>query len=130
NMNHNSSFSLGTNEPMSSGLSYGEGWSLWLPTISVETDVFHRFSTGLECQDNDGVASHNTNTQTSDYLGSWEGDLFWFAPTVNIPGVGGGRAVFKYVDASSGDAIFVLNTFETPIEIVLSPTNGWMVKLA
>lgn len=130
NMNHNSSFSLGTNEPMSSGLSYGEGWSLSLPTISVETDVFHRFGAGPECLDNDGMQSYNSNTASSDYLGSWEGDLFWFAPTVNIPGVGGGRAVFKYVDASTGDAIFVLNTFETPIEIVLSPTNGWMVKLA
>src|SRR5690606_21790454 len=130
NLEHNSSFSLGPNIPVSSGIPYGEGWSLALPTISVETEVFHRFYNSEECEDSNPGTTFSTNNESSPFPKSWEGDAFWFAPEINIPGVGGGRAVFKYVDASTGDAVFVLNKFESPMEIRFNTSNGWIVKLA
>ncbi|KXJ04617.1 hypothetical protein AC249_AIPGENE12291, partial [Exaiptasia diaphana] len=59
-----------------------------------------------------------------------EGDLYWFAPTISIPGVASGRAVFKYIDQADDNAlVFVLNTFESPVEIRFYG-NNWTVKLA
>jgi hypothetical protein len=117
-LNRGSSFSFGANESMVKGLLYGDGWSLNIPMITVTTDIFHRFGNGAECDDNITGNPNNTNTEPSNYDRSWEGDIFWFEPYISIPGVGSGRAVFKYVDASDADcAVFVLNKFSTPVEI-------------
>ena len=126
-LSHGSSFSFGSNESAVKGLLYGDGWNLNIPVITVSTDIFHRFGNGAECNDNNpglpsfdggGNPLHNTNVRYSDYPKSWEGDVFWFEPYVSIPGVGSGRAVFKYVDVKDADcAVFVLNKFSTPIEL-------------
>ncbi len=117
-LSRGSSFSFGSNEPMVKGLLYGEGWSLNIPVVTVSTDIFHRFGNGDECNDQTTDPLHNTNTKPSDYPASWEGDVFWMEPYVSIPGVGSGRAVFKYVDVNDAHcAVFVLNKFSAPVEL-------------
>ena len=128
-LNRGSSFSFGGNEPKVKGLLYGDGWELNIPVITVTTDIFHRFGNGAECQDNGGIDTLNTNLKTSDYDRSWEGDVFWLEPYVSIPGVGSGRAVFKYVDAVDANcAVFVLNKFSTSVELRFYGTS-WVVKV-
>ena len=128
-LNRGSSFSFGSNEPKVKGLLYGDGWELNIPVITVTTDNFHRFNNGDECNDNGGNILLNTNTKTSDYDRSWEGDVFWLEPYVSIPGVGSGRAVFKYVDAVDANcAVFVLNKFSTSVELRFYGTS-WVVKV-
>lgn len=128
-LNRGSSFSFGSNEPKVKGLLYGEGWELNIPVITVTTDIFHRFGNGDECNDNGGLVSQNTNTKSSAYDRSWEGDVFWLEPYVSIPGVGSGRAVFKYVDGVDANcAVFVLNKFSTSVELRFYGTS-WVVKV-
>ncbi|MBI3237910.1 MAG: hypothetical protein HYZ43_03550, partial [Flavobacteriia bacterium] len=46
------------------------------------------------------------------------GDLYWYSPYIDIPGVASGRAIFKYIDvADNQTAVFVLNSFESPVEL-------------
>ncbi|GEM_PF-1468878 len=126
-LNYNSAFTFGTVQPRTAGIPYGEGWSPNIPTISVETDVFHKFSCSQLSQD--GVLSNNLNfADTSDYRGKDEGDVYMFSPMISIPSVGSGKAVFKYVDVQDDNCIvFALNKFEQPIEIRYYG-NSWVVK--
>lgn len=131
-INYNSSFSFSTNMPMTAGVPYGDGWSPNIPTISVETDVLHRFSKTLECNEENGFGTSTINTEPNPdgLTASDEGDLYWFSPMVNIPGVASGRAIFKYIDvADSKCAVFVLNKFESPVEIRFYG-NSWTIKIA
>lgn len=41
---YSSAFTVGATPPVSTGIPYGEGWNLNIPTISVETEVFNNFS--------------------------------------------------------------------------------------
>ena len=128
-LNNSSSFAFSQTQPMTAGIPYGEGWSPNIPTISVQTDVLHKFS----CNElsTDGVGAIDLSFNDGDPLnGEDEGDLYWFAPTISIPGVVSGRAVFKYIDEADDKAlVFVLNTFESPVEIRFYG-NNWTVKLA
>ena len=129
NLSYNNSFSLGYTKPMCSGIPYGEGWSPDIPTISVETDAFHKFVSvssssepGLrECYEDQNNFLHDGldyRSAPGEYNATDEGDVYWFSPTVNIPGVGSGRAIFKYVDVQDDQcAVFVLNKFEKAMEI-------------
>ncbi|MCF8433297.1 MAG: hypothetical protein K9G37_02410, partial [Crocinitomicaceae bacterium] len=129
-LNYTSSFSFSTNMPILSGVPYGEGWSPNIPTISIETDVFHRFSKYDECNEENLVGSNSINNSSTDFSPNDEGDLYWFSPIISIPGVGSGRAVFKYIDVSDSKcAVFVLNKFESPVEIRFYG-NTWTVKVA
>lgn len=122
-LDYNSSFAVGNTKPQISGLPYGDGWSPSIPTITFETDAFHKFMYQQECNSN--YASSHPNVEHLDYSddsdgyrASDEGDLYYYSPQVNIPGVASGRAIFKYVDAADGGClVFVLNKFESPIEI-------------
>jgi len=129
-LNYNSSFSLSASQAMTSGIPYGEGWGPNLPTISVEVDAFHKFV----CSDFNysvGDTSKIYNDTLDKYQGRDEGDLYWFAPMINIPGVASGRAVFKYVDnADDKCLVFALNKFETAIEIRYYGGKGWEIRIA
>lgn len=117
-LNYVSSFSFSTNMPVLSGVPYGEGWSPSIPTISIETDVFHRFGQQTECDEENSFVASSTNNTSTEFNPEDEGDLYWFSPMISIPGVGAGRAVFKYIDVSDNKcAVFVLNKFESPVEI-------------
>ena len=137
-LDHSSSFSFSYNRPMTAGIPYGDGWSPNLPTISVQTDVLRKFSCtqmGKEGQigPNGIILNDFNDTQSegsNEFTAEDEGDLYWFAPEVNIPGVASGRAVFKYIDASDDNClVFVLNKFETPVELRYYG-NKWVVIIA
>jgi hypothetical protein len=133
-LDYNSSFSMSATQPMTAGIPYGDGWGPNIPTISIESDVFRKFSCGqLEM-----YGGHTLSTIDLDfgnlsdgYSASDEGDLYWFSPQVNIPGVASGRAIFKYVDVDDQKClVFVLNKFETSVEIRFYGGNGWQIRLA
>jgi len=44
NLSYNSSFAAGDNLAQSSGIPYGEGWSLDIPTISISTEDYNRYT--------------------------------------------------------------------------------------
>ncbi len=132
-LNYTSSFSFGQNRPMTAGIPYGDGWSPNIPTVSVETDVMHKFSCSEMFNDgapfNDPNLSFNNITQ-NEFKATDEADLYWFSPMVSIPGVGSGRAIFKYVDVSDEKClVFVMNKFESPIEIRFYGRK-WVVRIA
>jgi len=126
-MNYGASFVTGDNPMVTKGIPYGEGWNVSVPTINVKNDVYHTYSLSDECiKDN---PENTNNTYQFPLFGDHnEGDVYWFAPEINIPGVASGRAVFKYIDKNSNAAVFVLQNFEEYIE--LEYLNGhWVVKL-
>ncbi len=132
-LNHSSSFSFSQNQPMTAGIPYGDGWSTNIPTISIETDVFRKF-TCSEIQDEGGVLPavsdlHYENASDG-FSGVDEGDLYWFSPMVNISGLAYGRAIFKYVDDDDNKClVFVLNKFESSLELRYYG-NKWVVQIA
>ncbi|MCR9171820.1 MAG: RHS repeat-associated core domain-containing protein [bacterium] len=129
-LDYSSSFSISASQAMSSGIPYGEGWGPNLPTISVEVDAFHKF----RCSELDYLPTDSTvlfNDTSEYYNGTDEGDLYWFSPVINIPGVVSGRAIFKYVDVTDDKClIFVLNKFETAVEVRYYGKKGWEVNVA
>lgn len=129
---YSSSFTSGPSYTISSGIPYGEGWNLNLPSVSVSVDAYSKYSLPEYCNkiiNEAGWSPDNTpNTPTYGLLEAIdEGDLYWFSPQVSIPGVGSGRAVFKYVE--SGEAVFVMSGFEDYIELRLKGSQ-WHVILS
>jgi RHS repeat-associated protein len=131
-LDYNSSFSMSATQPMTAGIPYGDGWGPNLPTVSIETDVFHKFSCGeLDMFSGTNVNDLNFGDGVGGWNGSDESDLYWFSPMVNIPGVASGRAVFKYVDVADQKClVFVLNKFETSVEVRFYGHKGWEIRLA
>ena len=153
-LDYSSNISIGTTAPVCSGIPYGEGWNLSVPTISVESDVFHKYvlrTEGLQMQpcgstagaegsqilNYDGVAAPLDPLHK--FTGQDNGDLYWFAPQLSIPGVASGRLVFKYLDESTAqkELVFGLNGFESPVEVRMYnrlqdslTLSSWTVTLA
>lgn len=115
--NYNSSFTVGVTPPVATGIPYGEGWNLNIPTVSVETEAFNNFSSQTYCNEEGSVgAGMNFDNLGNEALK--EGDLYWYSPYIDIPGVASGRAIFKYIDVDDNQtAVFVLNSFESPVEL-------------
>ncbi len=115
-LNYNSSFSIGSTVPISKGIPYGDGWNLNIPTISIESQIFNAFTFSEYCNENSGTGTALNYSSVEKAIN--EGDLYWYSPYINIPGVASGRAIFKYVDVDDNRAaVFELNTFENHIEI-------------
>ena len=127
-LSHSNSYSTGNTVPVSSGIPYGEGWNLNIPTVMVTTDAYNKFTAGQECNildQNHGGSGSDRYMYYSANERLEEGDVFWFSPYINIPGVVSGRAVFKQVDnesfSSIGDElVFVMNGFEDYVEVRFS----------
>ncbi len=119
----------GTTPTLTKGIPYGEGWAPNIPMINVAytqhfnlTESEHQEQTG-----NNGNCTWTANCHTPTGAGGWDdGEGYWSAPTLNIPGVVSGTAIFKNID--NGDAVFVLNTFEEFVELRLSG-SVWTVYL-
>jgi RHS repeat-associated protein len=137
-LSYNSSFSSGDNMPHLSGVPYGEGWGLDVPMISISTEDFNKYTPQQMENMANGLAANGTvlTEKTPTYIdynnnnncdqAKTEGRVFWFAPTVNIPGVGGGRMVFKIKEGN--EFVFVPNRFEKYMEARLDMTNlQWRV---
>jgi RHS repeat-associated protein len=113
--NYNSSFTVGVTPPIATGIPYGEGWNLNIPTVSVETEAFNNFISADYCTE-EGLSLQLMDFRTVD--AKKEGDLYWYSPYIDIPGVASGRAIFKYIDVDDNQtAVFVLNSFESPVEL-------------
>ena len=116
-LNYSSSFSIGNTMPISTGIPYGEGWNLNIPTISIETEVFNNFNLSQYCTES-GTSSTLLNFNSLGNSAFKEGDLYWFSPYINVPGVASGRAIFKYIDVNDDKtAVFELNAFENHVEV-------------
>ena len=126
-LSYNNQFTSGSTPPIISGVPYGEGWSCNVPMISVSTDVFQKYTQYQACQLEQLPGSTRTYAVTE---AQQEGEVYWFAPNLTIPGVGGGRMVLKSVEsATGGDATFVCNAFEDYVEARF--TGGtWIVSLS
>ncbi len=121
-LNYSGTFSGGDNVPHVSGVPYGEGWNVSIPTISISTEDYSKYTLNdlnhfktQNCTypnhlDPDCDRPYFANDQEIQE----EGSLYWFAPQLSIPGVASGRLVFKCED--DNESIFVLNTFEDYIE--------------
>lgn len=126
---YGSAFTVGGTPPISTGIPYGEGWNLNIPTISVETEVFNNFSASDYCTENESMGTP-LDFRASGIKPTREGDLYWFSPFVNIPGVASGRAIFKHIDvADNNTVVFVLNAFESQVELRFN-RSGWKVITA
>ena len=134
-LSHNSTFAAGDNLPHSSGIPYGEGWSLGLPMISMNTEDFAKYSIAQKST----IRSNNVPDPTEIYMertvnggqvvfncteSEEEGVLYYFSPELSIPGYASGRLVYKEKDED--DYVFVLNVFERYVEARLRNGN-WTV---
>jgi hypothetical protein len=126
-LDYTSNSTTGTTTPVCSGIPYGEGWNLSLPTISVETESFHKYTKDQEDYQQQPCTTYGVsaevlrydNNATDGFTGKDQGDLYWFSPQLSIPGVVSGRLVFKYYDTKLASYIFGLNNFESPVEVRL-----------
>jgi RHS repeat-associated protein len=125
NLSYNSSFSSGDNMPNLSGVPYGEGWSLELPMINVSVEDYNKYSEyelkniGTTTQKTPLFIDYDNNNNCD--AAKQEGRLYWYAPTLSIPGVASGRLVYKQKEGD--DFVFVLNRFEKYIEARLTMTG-------
>ena len=128
NLNYSSSYSEGQSPSICSGIPYGEGWSVDLPMITVSNAAYFAFLSQYECAidnlghsmvpDTNYYASLDTINGLNFSTPEVHGDVFWFSPKVNVPGVASGRAIFKYIDQDDANcAVFVMNKFEKFCEL-------------
>lgn len=141
NMSYSSTFSSGDNPPHVSGVPYGEGWNVDIPSISVKTEDFNKYTVQDLVEIHAKLPSvypdadptplfnvdENGNPDCED--AQREGEIFWFSPNVSIPGVFSGRMVFKYKDGQ--DFVFVPAKFERYVEARYRPDldNSWEIIL-
>lgn len=129
-MNYSPSYTTGSTPAPIDGIPYGLGWDVSLPTISVSSDTYHEFPLINHCGSSFSAMNQLWDTDPDPAMSEAvkEGTPYWFAPVVSIPGVGSGRAVFKYVDETTDRAVFTLHGFETYMDIYWN--NGkWRVEL-
>lgn len=122
-MSYNSTFASGDNVPTLTGVPYGEGWSLNVPTITVSSEDYNKYSARRR--------KYMAANRRPVYLSSEaqkEGDLYWFEPMMNIPGVGGGRMVLKRTIAGGNKHVFVLHKFDRYIEAIFDG-KSWEIIL-
>ena len=124
-LSYNSNLMGGSNFQISSGIPYGEGWNLSVPSISVESRDYQKYSRAF-LDTKVGQYDPTTNPLTID-LNEHEGDLFWHSINVNIPGKLNCKAVFKYTDTNDRK-VFVPQNFEKYAEIILE-YDRWRVTL-
>lgn len=128
-LNYSSSFSAGNDVPLVNGVPYGEGWSLNLPTISVSTQEYNKYSRDDMALNNNSPADEYYTTYTGTEAAS-EGRQYWYAAEISIPGVISERFVYKYTeDNGEGDIVFVPSKFDSYVEARLK-NNQWRVILA
>ncbi|MGE0562528.1 MAG: RHS repeat-associated core domain-containing protein [Flavobacteriales bacterium] len=126
-MVYSSSLSAGDNVPVVSGIPYGEGWGVQVPTISVSVAEYKSYAE--QTLANDIYNFNNVAIPPQERTFEDDGKLYWFSPTINIPGVVSGRAVFKNIDPATQAPLFVLQHFEDQYIELLFYNNTWEVYL-
>ncbi len=115
-LSSSSSLASGDNLIQTAGIPYGYGWNVDIPMISISSEDYNHYNPS-ELNQFTGGSSSSPEPIPFPYLYK-EGELYWYAPTLNIPGVASGRMVYKYTDSYRGSerAVFVLHKFERYIE--------------
>ena len=128
-ISHSSTFSAGDNMPHISGIPYGEGWNINVPTITVSVEDSTKFSDNEKkvIREKTGVTDIKTPQYSDAYI---EGALYWYKAELNLPSASG-RLVYKYSRKEYGNVIkhyFILSKFESYVEAVWnSDGNIWTV---
>ncbi|MES2627443.1 MAG: RHS repeat domain-containing protein, partial [Bacteroidota bacterium] len=104
-------FNAGNDYDPTSGIPYGSGWNLQVPSITVSLTSWDAVPPSLECN----FSPYDNTDHYKDRNPSNHNAVNWFAPTLSIPGVCSGVAVFKYLDNSNA-MVFVLKEFDQYIE--------------
>lgn len=148
-LTYGGSFSGGNEVPFVSGIPYGEGWNLSVPSISVNVSAFHKYteqqinaaySNGLLNCDPQNPADTVDCLYLSPQDLEIEGELFYYSPMLSIPGVVSGRLVFKGIDnyykkepSVSGPtgpaAVFTLHSFDDVFVTAYYRWGEWDVRL-
>ncbi len=123
---YSSTFTSGGETTISSGIPYGEGWNLNIPSITITTESFSKY-------DDSQVGSAAALTYDNSYLyfnqadAQHEGDLVWFEPQINIPGVINERFIYKYTDPQTAGHVFVPAKFDKYVEAIFYNGGSWDV---
>ncbi len=127
-MSYNSSHTIGSTEPYSSGIPYGEGWDLNVPTISIQNEAWRKYSAddlqklyeyrstatgGVLCNSALRPRPFLTPKFTSEEL-LQEGEPLYYSPVLNIPGVVSGRLIYKGTrnNNAGNSMVFILASFD------------------
>ncbi len=127
-MDYASSYSGGDNVPVVSGVPYGEGWSLSVPSIHISTEAYNKYT---ESQLASLGTSHSDTAvvRFTEIDALREGKLLYFSPVISIPGVVNERFVFKYRDEKTLEDVFVPAKFETYVEARFTGSS-WQIITA
>ncbi|HMT27648.1 MAG TPA: hypothetical protein PKD91_00070, partial [Bacteroidia bacterium] len=137
--NYSSSLTGGDNTSATSGIPYGEGWNLYVPTVSVQYETFRNYTPEeiQHCQlyhtpfSNCPVQNHPPIASKDVYYNPErarnEGGSYYLNVQVNIPGVASER--FNYVYEENNMAYFIPHTFEKFLEAKFDG-KGWEVTAA
>lgn len=135
-LSYNSSYATGDNTPFMTGIPYGEGWSLNVPYITINTASKHKYQVGqYEEYERSVLDDPSQDIIFTPEEAKEEGSIEFFSPEINIPGVASGRLVFKgytYLKntATVHEAVFVLNEFSSQyIEVKFDEYNNWTAVL-
>lgn len=115
NMGYSAAFASGDNPSVATGIPYGEGWDVDLPRVSVSTDAYLKYSKSELNSIQTALPSANTTQEFNTIEATREGELYWFAPQIHVPGVVSGRAIFKFED--NNGPVFVCNQFDRYAEL-------------
>jgi len=131
---YNSTLTGGNNVPIASGIPYGEGWSLNIPTISVRTTDYKKYHEQylayLVKQANQSSPQINQELLDLESFDKRTGDLYWFSPQINIPGVASGRAIFvRTLEGCDDGAEFALYSFDQNYIKIVMCQSTWTVYL-
>ena len=125
-LSYNSSFTSGNNLPHTSGIPYGEGWSVNIPTISINTSVYRSFMEteliairqarlGASRPDDSAFTPYFYDNGNCDKANE-EGDVYWYDVSLNIPGVISEKLIFTGMRGSS--FVFHPHKFERFVEVI------------
>lgn len=118
-LNYSTTKTVGNNPSIVRGISYGDGWNVNIPSISVSVDAYRNIN---------GMANQGNNCTLLDIAQSRaEGSLAWFAPYISIPGVVSERFVLKTIDTLRNELVFVPNVMDHYVEARLKYGSSWEV---
>ncbi len=128
-LSYNSTVNGSTSTGLTCGLQYGEGWNLNVPSISVETKSYSKYTnanrSNLLGNPNATLNYYNPNAapnlRCEDVIN--EGKLYFSGVNLNLPGVYSGRLVFKeklFSTSGFNHYLFVPDGFEQYFEVILS----------
>lgn len=129
NLSYSSVASGGNTPPHMSGIPYGEGWSVAVPSISITTENYQ------DTQRVAGTSIKDFRPSNANSNLAQEGELYWHTPMLSIPGVASDKLVYKGNEivhehgTTKTEAVFVLNSFEQYIEAFFDG-GRWKVVLS